>query len=128
MTPSASQTVKDLKQQMTDQGYLGMRTLDLAALILAVSKAAKDPEIGWLDANRSLEEFYFRYGFKVKIPLRFAETALYCANLLDEQGKWEHPLGWSFNHFLREMKLKNRFSKKYNWIEKDWQGEKKDDQ
>jgi len=104
---------------MAKRGFLGMRTLDLAALILAVSKASKDPEIGWQDANHSLEQFYVRYGFKVKIPVHFAETALYCANMLDEQGKWEHPLGWSFDHFLREMNLKNQFSKKYSWVDQE---------
>lgn len=90
--------------------------LELSILILNVALAAKDPDIGFCDADRTLEELLSSLNFTFPIQPDALESALWSCNILDEKGKFFHPFGGSFDNLLKRIGLLDRFDKRYNMI------------
>ena len=78
--------------------YLKISTLDLATLMYNVYRS--DSIFGYNDCDLSMDELIFANNSLVPIKVATLEKFLYCANVLDEQGKFWHHSNKSFNEFM----------------------------
>lgn len=87
--------------------------IDLAVLIAAVGQAAKDPDVGFVDADRSLLGLLRELSPFVFVSPEVLESALAHANYLDEQGKFSDFRGGTFDQLTRRL---GDFNRDYNWF------------
>lgn len=68
------------------------------------------------DADRTVEEIVAEIdAFDGYLSKGVLESALYCCNIENEKKKFWHPLGWSFDKFLKDVVPKQqKFNKYYN--------------
>lgn len=92
--------------------------LDLVVLLLNVIKGEKTSTVGFEDANRTFKELVGTLGHKKKIMVAdsLIESALWSCNLLDEQDKFEHPLGHKFTPWMKALLEPDGFDRMYNFI------------
>jgi hypothetical protein len=108
------------------QGYLAkkggqwrsVKLIDLAVLLYNVAKGAEDSEVGFEDAQRTIEELFLRLNKKIMVAPDLLESALWSSNLLNEQGKWTHPAGMTFDEWVKGIVGPDTFNKTYSLIEK----------
>jgi hypothetical protein len=86
-----------------DNTKLTISVIDLVALIDSVSKGAAMAEIGFEDADRTLEQLYTALNKPVKIDKELIESALWSANLLNQAGLFRHPLNMSFPNMVSRI-------------------------
>jgi len=93
-------------------------TLDLAVLLLHVHLAAKEPDIGYEDANHTLQFLTSRINKVTHVPREFLESALWSCNLMSEKGKFWHPRkGEDFSRFVKRLLPKSiEFDMFYNYM------------
>ncbi len=108
-------------------GYLEKRggqlrnvsAMALAVLIYHVFRGAEIEEVGFEDAQETLDTFYRKANRFTLIDPALVESALWSCNLMDERGQFWHPRGRTFDQFLKEvLGDKDGFNKVYNLIEK----------
>ena len=88
-------------------------------LVYHCFEAANDPEIGFEDAWRTVEELVEALDNFNFVYRNLLESALWCCNLLDEKGKFWHPMGLSFEEYLHTILKKDEdFDYFYNLIVK----------
>lgn len=112
------------------QGYLAkkggqwrpVRLLDIAVLLYAVYQGAADEDVGFEDAQETLDTLTRKLNKKIFMEPAVLESALWSCNLLNEKGKFIHPRGLSFEQFLKDVLGRDKFNRVYNVIEKE--GEK----
>ncbi len=110
------------------QGYLSkqggqwreVRLLDLAVLLLHVHMGAKEEQVGFEDAQESIDTLTRKLNKKVFIDPALLESCLWSCNLMDEANKWWHPRDRTFDEFVRDvLGSSGEFNKIYNIIEKE---------
>lgn len=94
-----------------------LRTLDLAILLNNVFMAASDPEIGFEDANETLDSLVRKMNHEIQMDLSLLEAALWSCNMLKEKDKFWHPRGLTFRQFVKELFPNERFSEIYHMLE-----------
>jgi hypothetical protein len=94
---------------------------DFAALLHCLCLAAKDEDIGFNHATTDLTGWFSSLApYGVTINDAFVEDMLYAANLLNEQEKFVHPQGKSFDDFLKGLLKRGEvFDKDLNTIEQE---------
>lgn len=102
-------------------GYLSqerryVKMLHLTALLYNIYQGALDGEVGFEDAHRTLEGLTAPLNKSTQVLTSVLESALWSCNLMNEQGKWWHPTGITFDEFLKEVLEKDSFDKMYNLI------------
>jgi hypothetical protein len=98
--------------------WRAVRLLDLAVLLYAVHQASTDEQVGFEDARETIQTLTRRLNKSVLIDPNHIESALWSANLLDEQAKFRHPTGMSFEEFAQRIVGKDTFNRRYNVIER----------
>lgn len=94
--------------------------LQLAILLFHVHRGATDDQVGFEDAQETLDTLTRKLNRPVHSNPVLLESALWSANLLDEQGKWWHPHGLTFDEFVVQLLgRKVKFDKIYNLIEEE---------
>ncbi len=96
--------------------------LQLITLINNVHLGAKDPRVGFEDADNSLRQITYalqgRRRFKIKRSI--LESALWSCNMNDEVGKFWHPYvnKTTFDDFIEKLDIEDStvFDKTYNLI------------
>lgn len=88
---------------MVKHEYKTIKMLDLAILLYHVHKGAQDQEIGFEDAQESLDSLTAKLNKSIDVPRVALESALWSVNLMDEQGKYWHPLGLSFDEYAKRL-------------------------
>lgn len=86
---------------------------DLAVLINAVGQAARDEEVGFVDADRTLEQLLRALSPFVWVEESSLESALYYANMLSEQGRFVDFRGNTFDELVNRI---GRFNKTHNYF------------
>ena len=104
--------------QLVDSALdIEVEALDVLVLLLNVIKAAQHKEIGHEDLNHTLTSIYSRLRFKAWIERDILESALYCANRLNEEGEFWHPHDKQFKLFhMGIVNGKYKFDPYYNKI------------
>lgn len=77
--------------------------IDLVALIDSVSKGAAHEEIGFEDADRTLETLLSSLNKHVMVDKEAIESALWSASYLSRAGEFKHPLNTPFHTMLNRI-------------------------
>lgn len=102
------------------EAKIELDTLDLVVLMFNVFKAEKDPQVGFEDANNTLEMLIKQLNFRFKTSPEAIESALWSCNLLDEKKEFWHPFGMSFDAFVKKALPRYTLNKVYNTIERKY--------
>lgn len=94
-----------------------IKVVDLAILLHHVYQAAKDPGIGFEDADETIETLTGKVNQEFLIDLSLLESALWSCNLMNEAGKFWHPRGLDFKQFVKYLFPGERFNTVFNMIE-----------
>lgn len=95
-----------------------VKLLDLMIMLYNVHNAAIQKNIGFEDADHTINTLAYALGGKLQVQLDDVESALWSCNLLDEQKKFWHPMDLSFDKFVEGIiGTKVQFNKKYNFVE-----------
>ena len=94
-----------------------VKLLDLAVLLLNVHRAAKEPAIGFEDANRSLSSITRYLNKTIQIEREAVESALWSSNMLNEDGKFWHPHDETFDVWAKKLMGRHKFDSYYGTIE-----------
>jgi hypothetical protein len=90
--------------------------LSLMTLLYHVHRGAALSTVGFEDSTQTIQKLTFNLNQRLIVRISDLESALWSANLMQEQGKWWHPTGRSFDEFLRDALPGARFDKDYNFI------------
>lgn len=112
-----------LQLKRLSEGKVALSLLDIAVLLWHLYASSRDETIGYNDANVSMIAILKALNPRRKklLSIRTLESALYCCNILDEQGRFWHPKGGSFDDFVKRIMVENAdersFNKTYNYFE-----------
>jgi len=98
------------------KGQKKISVLDLAVLVANILIASRDTEIGFVDADRTMEQLLESLNFSFPVTPEALESALWSCNMLDEKKAFFHPFGGTFDSFLKKLRLQEQFDKRYNMI------------
>lgn len=104
----------------TEESVPTMRAsaLDLAILLLNIHRSAEDPAICYLDPHLPIEYLEACFNVEFRVALGRMERALFCANMMNEQGKFWHPKGLSFKEWSEKMTPRGYdFNAQYNFFQ-----------
>lgn len=92
---------------------------DTAILLFNLAKARGYAQVGFEDANRTYHQLVHSLERASMFNIEVVESALWAANLLSEEGKFEHPDGLTFDEFVTKMLslTKYKFDRTYNTLE-----------
>jgi hypothetical protein len=97
--------------------------LDVATLLFHVHRGAQHPEVGFEDAERTIERLTRElFNKRVIVGRDQLQSALWSCNLLDEQKEFWSPHGEQFDKFVHRLLTTNMplqpiyFDKTYNLI------------
>ena len=94
-----------------------LRTIDLAILIYNVYKGAANKNVGFEDANETLDSLCNHLNKEFPIDVSLLESALWSCNLLDEEKQFWHPKELTFQQFVTKLFPKDSFNRIYNMLE-----------
>jgi hypothetical protein len=94
-----------------------LKLFELAIIMMNVHLGAKDPEVGFEDADRTLEQLILSLNRIVPVDIALLESGLWSCNLLNERQRFWHPEGKSFDEFLSQLMGSDKFNKYYNLVE-----------
>jgi hypothetical protein len=80
-----------------------VRLFDVAVLLLNIQKGAATPDVGFEDADRTIEEITRRLEKRVLIDPSLLESALWSCNMLSERGEFAHPEGKDIQAFVKDV-------------------------
>lgn len=94
--------------------------LDLTVMLYNVFKAADHRQVGFEDANRTLQDLITAFSAEISADTELLESAMWSCNLLDEKDEFWHPLNHSFKEFAGkfEGQANVEFDRKYNYFKK----------
>lgn len=90
---------------------------NIAILLLNVHRANKDPKIGFLDANQSIETLTNRLNKTIFLDRSLVESALWSSNMLDENNDFWHPTDESFEDWTKQLLNKSKYNRYYGTSE-----------
>lgn len=91
--------------------------LDLVTLLGNVYRGAAMADVGFEDAEQTLQAITAKLNMKIRVPQSDIESALWACNLLDEKKKFWHPQGALFEQFIRKLVGPDHtFDRTYNLI------------
>ena len=93
-----------MENRYSREPKLPIKPLDMAVLLYHINVAAKDPEIGHVDADYSVTGLIVDMVKKpARIKVSKIESALYSCNMLAEKGKFWHPQDKPFTSFISDL-------------------------
>lgn len=110
---------KEIKRRIMPKGrQVSISAVDLAALFHNLINAAQNPKVGFNHATTDLIGWFASLApYGVQIDEAFLEDMLSSANMLDEIGKYHHPLDYPFDKLVhRVTKPGQKFDKDTNTI------------
>lgn len=102
----------------TPENQIRMKIVDLLILLYHIEQGAQDQHVGFEDAEMTLDEMRKSLEHDVSLSIDLTQRALWSANLMDEQRKFWHPYGLTFNQFLQRILVGTglKFDKTYNLL------------
>jgi hypothetical protein len=97
---------RDLDTQLPHprESKLLVKPLELAVMLYHIHKAANDPDIGFIDAERRLVQISNDLVRKpAAIKQSLVESSLAFCNMMAEQGKFWHPFNKSIDEFISDV-------------------------
>jgi len=111
--------MKPLPPRFLNKRYRKITVLEAVVLLTNMFNGAKHKNVGFEDSNNTMDDFITRLGKRrMWIEESMLESALWSCNLMDENQKFWHPKGYTFDQFVQgALPPQVRFNKKYNFIE-----------
>lgn len=106
-----------LKPQFLSRKGRKVTLLDLLTLLYHVREGAQTPEVGFLDANNTIQTLTKKLNRKTWVGLDALESALWSCNLMDEVGKFHDYKGRSFDQLLKDILGKDDYDRFYCLIQ-----------
>lgn len=97
-------TIEDQSKADPREMKLNVKNTDLAVMLFNIYEAARDPSLGYMDADRrlrSLSDDITRKPARIKQSL--VESALYFCNMRAEQGLFWDPFNRPIDQFLKDV-------------------------
>jgi hypothetical protein len=92
-----------------------VRLIDLYTMLEHVMRGATNPNVGFEDAERTLEQLRAALNREVAIDKDVVESALWSCSLMDEQQLFEHPEALTFDTFVSRVTPRGyRFTRLYH--------------
>jgi hypothetical protein len=100
---------------------LNVSVLDIVVFIENVRRGAEHSEVGFADANETVQTMCAKLNKVVQLPEEVVESALWSCNLMDEAGIFWHPTDRKFSQWLKDLERigKFDFETDYNLIRRD---------
>ena len=92
-----------LKPKFLSRKSYEVSLLDLLTLLYHVREGAMTPEVGFLDANNTIEALTKKLNRKTWVSQEALESALWSCNLMDEVDKFHDYSGRNFEQFLKSL-------------------------
>lgn len=93
--------------------------MDLAVLLYHLGLSERHQNVGYNDADISMIALLSKLSQYIELSESDLERLLYASNLMDEQKEWKHPLGLSFETWLKDiMGHGESYHRVYNTIER----------
>jgi hypothetical protein len=92
---------------------------DLIVLVHNVVTAEQNKHVGFEHHGRTLKDMLKVLNRRARIRVSDLESALWSANLLDEQGKFWHMYGKTFEEWVKELNKEGVFEREYNWFKEN---------
>lgn len=107
-----------------------VRLIDVLVLLFHLYRGSQLEEVGFEDADHTLDELSKLLYARKDVPINreVLESALWSCNLMDENGLFWHPKGYSFKKYI-DMVLSPHaasFDLFYNWIINERRADKKE--
>jgi hypothetical protein len=93
-----------------------VRLRDMAVMLEHVRRGATDDNVGFEDANRTLEAMLAQLDKKILLDPSIIESALWSCNMFAERGKFRHPEGRTIDEFIKDVLGGEKFDKTYHLI------------
>lgn len=93
--------------------------LDLVVLLGNLCLGNADKDVGFEDARMGINTIISKLNHAPPVATKIyaIENALWACNLLNEKGKFWHPMGIPFDRFVAKMLPDMKFDRNYNLIE-----------
>ena len=105
---------------MRKQDMRVITSLDIAVLLLNLELAYRDKKIGHGDYNHTKTEIINIMNKCHIVPKNIVESLLWCANMLDDIGKFWHPKKYNYMEFVSKLCDRDeKFNVYYNYFESD---------
>jgi len=100
---------------------LNVSVLDLVVFFENVRRGAEHSEVGFADANETLQTMCAKLNKVVQYPEDLVESALWSCNMMHEAGIFWHPADRTFNQWIADLQDvgKFQFDSDYNLIRRD---------
>lgn len=98
--------------------WLPVKLLDICTLLVNVYNANKREDIGFQDANRSLEQLTAMLNKKVLLSPSVIESCLWSCNMMNEEGQFWDSKGRTLEEYVKYILGSDRFNYTYNVIER----------
>ena len=97
-----------------------IKLYELAVLLYNMNQAANDSDVGFADANKTVEMISRELNKTLDLPATSIESLAWAANMMMEKKKFTHPDNIGFNQFIKKIEDRNKlsFNKTYNFFEK----------
>ena len=104
-----------------DNKTVHISSLQLVVLLHNFLAALNDPEIGMEDCENLPSLLLASMRKPLPINSNHLESILWACTMLEEKGKFWHPLGDNYKNYIKslEERLQAKFNKKYNYFEED---------
>ncbi len=106
-----------LKPQFLSRKGRRITLLDLLTLLYHVHEGALAPEVGFLDANNTIQSLTKKLNRETWIENSTLESALWSCNLMNEVEKFRDYKGRSFDDLLKSILGKDEYDRFFCLIE-----------
>lgn len=108
-----------MKPNFINGKYRKVKAVDLMALIFNLLEGAKDPNIGFEDIRETVDTMTRKLNKDYWLEDKVIESALFNSNLMNENGKFWHPKGLTFEQFTKKfLKSDEKYNNRYGTIDK----------
>ena len=103
--------------KLNNKRKVEMTIADVAVMLVNLVEASKDPNVGFEDANHSLQEIirYFSTPITRWMEKNKLESILWACNMRAERKQFWHPHGAQFETWLTRMRFQD-FDRRYNFF------------
>lgn len=106
--------------EIKDSRMLSIDTTALVVLMDNVYRGSEHPNVGYEDAYIPFDMFAARLNKQHWLNIQEVESALWSCNLMNEEGKFWHPRGISFDEFIESLKLTGyKFDRTFNTLDRE---------
>jgi hypothetical protein len=108
-----------MKPNILNGKYRKVKIVDIMALLYNVLEGAKNPNVGFEDTRETVDTMTRKLNKVFWLEDKVIESALFNANLMNENGLFWHPKGLTFEQFTKQfLKKDEKYNNRYGTFDK----------